>query len=164
MDAMDTRFNWMQVAERELGIAQFPPGASNPRIMEYHATTSIDAQNDKTAWCSSFVNWCFAQAGIPGTGSARARSWLDWGQAIDTPQPGCIAVLYREDPDSWKGHVGFFLRADNDHVYLLSGNQLEKVCVHYYPRTTVLGYRLPDAQYLPCADENAGRGAWMTRR
>jgi hypothetical protein len=30
-----------------------------------------------------------------------------------------------------------------EYVYLLSGNQLNQVCEHYYPLSSVLGYRLP---------------------
>jgi hypothetical protein len=56
---------------------------------------------------------------------------------------GCITVLYRDDPDSWKGHVGFFLRADSESVYLFGGNQLGRVCENAYPRESVLGYRWP---------------------
>ena len=127
----------------EIGVAQYPAGQSNPRIARYHAGTNLNGYDDKAAWCSSFVNWCLAQAGIAGTGSALARSWLEWGQPLAKPQPGCIAVLYRDDPASWKGHVGFYLRADAQHVFLLGGNQLGQVCEHFYPAESVLAYRWP---------------------
>jgi uncharacterized protein (TIGR02594 family) len=134
---------WMEHAELERGVSQYPPGQSNPRITEYHHHTNIAGYDDKASWCSSYINWCMAQAGIQGTGSALARSWLEWGEPVDTPRYGCIAVLYRDDPNSWKGHVGFFLRADHEHVYLLGGNQLEQVREHFYPLASVLGYRWP---------------------
>jgi len=38
---------------------------------------------------------------------------------------------------------GFFLRADAQHVHLLGGNQLEQVREHFYPLSSVLGYRWP---------------------
>ena len=132
---------WMAVATRELGVAQFPAGQSNPRITEYHAGTNIRGCDDKASWCSSFVNWCLAQVGIAGTGSALARSWLQWGQPLEQPIPGCIVVLYRDDPQSWKGHVGFYLRHDEQHVCLLGGNQLGEVREHPYPMESVLSYR-----------------------
>jgi uncharacterized protein (TIGR02594 family) len=133
----------MTVARAEMGVAQYPAGHSNPRITEYHADTNIRGYDDKASWCSSFVNWCLAQAGIVGTNSALARSWLDWGEALDSPVPDCIAVLYRDDPSSWKGHVGFYLRHDESYVYLLGGNQLEEVREHCYPVGSVLSYRWP---------------------
>jgi uncharacterized protein (TIGR02594 family) len=135
----------MIVAAQELGVTQLPAGKSNPRITEYHADTNIRGYDDKASWCSSFVNWCLSQTGIIGTNSALARSWLDWGESLASPIPGCIAVLHRDDPSSWKGHVGFYLRHDDSYVYLLGGNQLEQVCEHFYPIGTVLSYRWPKA-------------------
>ena len=134
---------WLAVAAAEIGVAQRPAGQSNARITEYHGGTTIRGYDDKAPWCSSFVNWCLGQVGIAGTGSALARSWLDWGVPLAEPVPGCIAVLHRGDPAGWKGHVGFFLRADKRHVYLLGGNQLEQVGEQFYPLDSVLGYRWP---------------------
>ena len=141
--APQTAAPWLTVARAEIGVRTFPPGESNPRISAYHAGTNIQGYDDKASWCSSFVNWVLAQSGIKGTGSALARSWLDWGEPLDAPLAGCIAVLWRDEPTSWKGHVGFWLREDAAEVYLLGGNQLEAVREHTYPRLCVLGYRWP---------------------
>lgn len=134
---------WMTVAFGELGVAACGPWQSNPRITQYHEGTNIQGYGDKASWCSSFVNWCLASVGIDGTGSALARSWLAWGEPIDSPRYGCITVLYRDDPASWKGHVGFFLRIDGERIHLLGGNQLDQVREHDYPLESVLGYRWP---------------------
>jgi len=134
---------WMLVAAGEQGVRTFPPGQSNPRVTEYHAGTNIAGYDDKASWCSSFVNWTLAQVGITGTGSALARSWLDWGKALDEPVPGCIVVLARDDPAGWKGHVGFYLRHQAGQIILLGGNQLDCVCENSYPLDSVLGYRWP---------------------
>lgn len=92
-----------------LAWPQWPAGQSNPRITEYHDGTNIRGYDDKASWCSSVVNWCLSWAGLDGTGSALARSWLDWGVPLQELVRGYIAVLYREDPESWKRHVGFYL-------------------------------------------------------
>lgn len=136
---------WLQVAFAELGVAAYPAGSSNPRITAYHEGTNIAGYDDKASWCSSFVNWSLAQVGIEGTASALARSWLTWGEELVHPLPGCIVVLWRDDPTSWKGHVGFYLREDEGFVYLLGGNQLEQVREHFYPKGTVLSYRWPNS-------------------
>lgn len=135
--------SWLQIAFGEIGVASHPPGSTNPRITEYHAGTNISGYDDKASWCSSFVNWSLAQAGIQGTGSALAKSWLGWGEPLARPVVGCIAILWRDDPSSWKGHVGFYLREDDEFIYLFGGNQLEQVREHFYPKATVLGYRWP---------------------
>ncbi len=134
---------WLPIARAEVGVCAHPPGSSNPRITEYHGGTNIHGYDDKASWCSSFVNWSLGQVGIQGTNSALARSWLQWGHMLQAPIPGCIAVLWREEPASWKGHVGFYLRHDAEFVWLLGGNQLEAVREHWYPVSTVLSYRWP---------------------
>jgi len=136
---------WMAVALAELGIRRFPPGSINPRIVEYNNHTNLVGYDDKISWCSSFVNWCMTHAGIRGTGSALARSWLEWGRPVTRPVYGCIAILTRDDPASWKGHVGFYLRHDDEHVHLFGGNQLDEVRELAYPLSEVIGYRWPDA-------------------
>jgi len=67
---------WLAIAAAEIGVAAFAAGASNPRITEYHALTNIRGCDDKASWCSSFVNGSLDRAGLCGTGSALARSWL----------------------------------------------------------------------------------------
>lgn len=136
---------WLQAAHGEAGVCTFAPGSSNPRVTVYHGHTNLQGYDDKASWCSSFVNWSLAQAGITGTGSALARSWLDWGEPLEAPLPGCVVVLTRDDPASWKGHVGFYVRQDPGLglIYLWGGNQLDKVCENSYPLGSVLAYRWP---------------------
>ena len=66
---------WIDIAKGEMHQAEIPGPMANPRIVEYHATTSLKATFDEVPWCSAFVNWVMEQAGIKGTGSAKARSW-----------------------------------------------------------------------------------------
>lgn len=134
---------WIEIAEQEIGVKTFPLGHSNSRIEAYHKTTNIAGYDDKAPWCSSFLNWVFVKANYNGTGSALARSWLDWGTPLKTPRIGCVVVLERENPQGWQGHVGLFRRLDNDNIYLLGGNQLDQVREHFYPETSVIGYRWP---------------------
>lgn len=143
VDSADIEVDWMHAAIAERGVRRFPIGETNPRIVEYNNHTNLVGYDDKISWCSSFVNWCMARVGISGTGSALARSWLEWGNAIDTPCYGCVVVLTRDDPASWRGHVGFYLRHDADFIYLLGGNQLDEVGELAYPIHSVLGYRWP---------------------
>jgi uncharacterized protein (TIGR02594 family) len=137
--------NWMPITLGERGVRRFGPGESNPRIVEYNGCTNLVGYDDKISWCSSFINWCFAGVGIRGTGSALARSWLEWGHALESPVYGCVVVLTRDEPGGWKGHVGFYLRHDAEFVYLFGGNQLEEVRELAYPLEAVLGYRWPEA-------------------
>lgn len=136
---------WFQIAREELalGVAEVRGAIDNPRIIEYHATCSLRATNDETAWCSSFVNWCVIQAGFRGTNSAAARSWLQWdgGQVVQAPTLGCITVLSRGRP--WQGHVGFHVSETESRVTLLGGNQGNAVSQASFAKNRVLAYIVP---------------------
>ncbi len=150
---------WLVIAERELrtGVAEIPGPADSPRIVAYHARTSLPseyAREDETPWCSSFANYCVTEAGydsIEVTGSARARSWLVWGVGVAAEEPpyGAIVVLARgrgpqPGPEvlNAPGHVGFFFGfASDDEILVLGGNQGDAVTVLPYPMGRVLGYR-----------------------
>jgi uncharacterized protein (TIGR02594 family) len=68
---------------------------------------------------------------------------LDYGQKIRNPEPGDLVVFWREDPDSWKGHVAIFLSIDpeNKEIICLGGNQDGKVCIRQYSEEYVVGFR-----------------------
>jgi uncharacterized protein (TIGR02594 family) len=89
---------WMPAAIAECGVKRFRVGEINPRIVEYNNQTNLVGYDDKISWCSSFINWCLAGAGVRGTRSALARSWLDWGVALESPIYGCVTVLTRDHP------------------------------------------------------------------
>lgn len=136
---------WMKIARKEMGVSEIPGPRNNPRIIEYHDATELSSNDENTSWCSSFVNWCMKKAGIKGTKSAAARSWLKWGREpkSDDEFEGCVTVLWRGDPDGWQGHVGFLDDWDDDSVCLLGGNQGNKVSRAWFPVEKVLGYRVP---------------------
>lgn len=133
---------WFAAAHREIGVHEYPGPADNPRIVEYHQVTSLRASDDEVAWCSAFANWCMTQAGIRGTGSAAARSWLEWGRPLPQPRPGCIVVFARGS-DAAQGHVAFFVQHRGVVLDVLGGNQGNQVKVAPYAAQRVLGYRWP---------------------
>jgi len=132
--------NRFQIAKAEIGVHE-TRGGETKRILEYHATTTLRAQEDEVSWCSAFVNWVVKKNGEEGTNLANARSWLDWGESLKQPEVGCIVVLKRGDPPS--GHVGFYAGAgkDIDHILVLGGNQSDQVKFSQFPKSLVLDYR-----------------------
>lgn len=134
---------WYEIALEELAACVAEQGSgANPRILEYLATCSDleegEAERDSTPWCSAFVNWCLAQAGIKGTNSGWARSWREWGEPIDPPRLGAIVVWARgrTSPDApvVTGHVAFFVEDLGDSLLVLGGNQSDRVCIKAYPK------------------------------
>lgn len=96
------------------------------------------------AWCADFVNASLEKAGMPGTGSPAARSFLNYGQKVDKPEVGDLVVLTRGDPNSWQGHVGFYERTNPDgSISVFGGNTSNAVGSASYPADRVLGFRRP---------------------
>lgn len=132
---------WLVIARKELGTTEIASGKDNPRIVEYHSATSLKATDDETAWCSAFVNWCLKQAGVKGSNSAMARSFLSWGKAVEQPRLGCIVVFSRGQYP--QGHVAFYVGRDGNRIKVLGGNQSDKVCIVSSSTEQLLGYRWP---------------------
>jgi uncharacterized protein (TIGR02594 family) len=137
---------WLEVAVRELaaGVVEVPGHEHNLRILEYHGATSLKATTDEVGWCSAFVNWCLRQAWCKGTNSAMARSFAGWG--VQSPvRTGAVAVFWRGNPQGPMGHVGFVLDADtdNDLLYVLGGNQRNRVSVAACRANRLIGLRWP---------------------
>lgn len=136
--------SYYEIALLENGISEVVGKKHNPRVLEYHKSTTLEAKDDETSWCSSFVNWCLDQAGLKGTNSAAARSWLTFGEDVTkTPQIGDIVVFWRESKNSWKGHVGFYAGETLTHIEVFGGNQDNKVCFKKYPKLQLLSIRRP---------------------
>jgi uncharacterized protein (TIGR02594 family) len=141
---------WMDIARGELGVREGAGAANNPRVLAYYADAGhAGVKEDAVAWCSAFVGAMLKRAGYPNSGSLAARSYLQYGRKLDTPEPGCIVVFWRGSPTGWQGHVAFYVRGEGDRVRVLGGNQSDAVTEAGYPRSQVLGYRWPDA---PLAD------------
>lgn len=132
---------WIAIARAEIGQHEVSGSTSNKRILAYHASVDEKISSDEVPWCSSFVNFCIESAGLEGTNSARARSWLKWGKPIDAPEPGCVVVLSRGAPP--QGHVGFWIGATDTFVSILGGNQGDAVNISKFPASRILGYRMP---------------------
>lgn len=132
---------WLVTALGEIGISEVPGIAASPRIVEYDAATTLKATSDEVPWCSAFVNWCVAQAGLRGTGSAAARSWLKWGVKTP-PRLGAIAVFQRSASPTL-GHVGFLLDNYGGLLQVLGGNQGNRVCIKTFGPAALLDLRWP---------------------
>jgi len=131
----------IEIASRFLGAHE----ASDRRTLSSFFKKSLGKNIDpvSTAWCAAFANSVLSQAGIEGTDSLLARSFLDFGTPVDEPRRGDIVVLSRGN-SSWQGHVGFYQGKDeNGNILILGGNQGNKVSVRPFSPSKVLGYRRP---------------------
>lgn len=133
----------IQKALSQYGVTEVDGKVDNPQIVTYFEVLGYNGTelHDETAWCSAFVNWVSKTENYIYSGKLNARSWLTIGESTALPVQGDVVVLWRESPDSWKGHVGFFVKQTKRYVYILGGNQNNKVSIKAYPKNRVLDYR-----------------------
>lgn len=132
----------MEIALREYGVKEINPG-ENPRIVKY--STDIGntwvTSDDQVKWCSEFGNWCLKQAGIQGTNSGAARSFLTWGTPLTEPEFGCIVLI---GDAGVVNHFTFYVsevQGDPTKFYGLGGNQNDSVNITTFSKSRVISYR-----------------------
>ncbi len=125
------------------GTAEWPGAAHNPQVLDYFRKAGQPMPDDETPWCAAFVGTMLAECGLQGTGSLAARSYLKWGQKVapDDAGPGDVVVFWRGGKSGWQGHVAFFHRRAEGRIYVLGGNQGNKVSVAGYAPNRLLGIR-----------------------
>jgi uncharacterized protein (TIGR02594 family) len=129
----------MGIASSTLGLNERDQNAA---IQEYLKNGGVNLDPATTAWCAAFVNATLGKAGMKGTGSNMARSFMEWGQGVDEPQRGDLAVFTRGDPNGPYGHVGFFDGYNEDGtIRVLGGNQGDSVSYANYSPDALLGFR-----------------------
>ena len=116
------------IALSQVGVVEIPGAKSHPAIESYHAVTAAGAAPDSVPWCSSFMCWVMEQAGFRHTRSKRAASWRDWGVSCPPTRLGALLFFGAKDPAAGgSGHVGLSLGVTGSDVFLLGGNQRDRV-------------------------------------
>lgn len=131
----------IQQASFQLGVKEIAGDQDNQTIVAYAHDIGLKGINDdETPWCAIFVYWVLKKCGLPYSGDARALSFLNYGLAVDKPEPGDIVVFSRE---GGKGHVAFFLgySSDRNSLFVLGGNQGNSVSIATYNQSNLLGFR-----------------------
>lgn len=142
-DALIAATNPLEVAQAYLGMGESDSEEVKVLSEFIKRTTGQDVNPVTTAWCAAFVDAVLHSVKSKGTGRLNARSYLGWGVDVDdSPQVGDVVILQRGGPDSWKGHVGFYMGTDESgKVKVLGGNTSDSVDVGTYDPKLVLGFR-----------------------
>lgn len=113
----------LRIAESHIGVREAPGEANNPLIVSWGKAAGIDwYRKDADAWCAVAVGGWLAEAGLPTTSSALARSYMDWGIRIGEPIPGAVVVFPR-GPNPLYGHVGIVKKVNGDGtIEIVNGN------------------------------------------
>ena len=142
---VNTNFRILKKAMSEIGVKELSgPELNSPEIMKYFEKMGeLWVKTDETAWCSAYVNWVCMELGLEFSGRLDAKSWLNVGVFVKPieAEPGDIVILWREHPDSWKGHVGIFTRYRKLDVGMIGGNQDNQVKDKDYESERIVGVR-----------------------
>lgn len=148
---------WLVAARTYVGTREGPKEENNPTVVGWirnfgkNLRSRFARNNDSTAWCATFVSAMLDEAGVEGTNHALARSYLCWGRPT-RPRRGAICVIKKKTkgPDQGTGsragyHVGFLVHLSKNNIWLLGGNQRNRVSVQAFPkgRWNLAGLRWP---------------------
>ena len=129
-------------ALQDLGTKEIPGPSNNPKVMQFLTFLDPKIKEESASWCSAALNYWAKECNLPLSGSLAARSWLKVGKKTTTPTRGNdIVILWRESPQSWKGHVGIYFHHNKDEVWILGGNQSDEVNITRFPISRVLEFR-----------------------
>ena len=138
---------WMAIAETYLGISEIKGAKHNPDVVEMFALSGFSGvKDDETPWCAAFVGAVLHLAGLgrrDGINLA-ARSFESYGVGLPEPLYGCVGVKKRAGGKSWQGHVGFVVGANEAQIFLLGGNQGDKVSIAAFKRSEFTAFRWPE--------------------
>lgn len=132
---------WLEEAQKFIGLRETVGSASNPVIVQFWKDIKRGGiKDDATPWCAAFVGAMLERAGIRSSRFESAKSYLEWGELLKEPTPGCVVVFSRDGG----GHVGFVVGQDKaGNLLVLGGNQGDAVNVKAFQRSRVTGYRWP---------------------
>lgn len=135
---------WVAEGRRFLGLHEVKDAKKLDKALRLDAS--------EIAWCGAFVGMVIATA-LPSepmpANPLGSRNWLKFGQAIDAPQVGAVAVFWRGSKNGWQGHVGIVVGHDKTHLHILGGNQSNSVSIARVAKDRLLGYRWPRSYPLP---------------
>lgn len=144
---------YMTVAKAYLGTKEAPGTVNNPVVVKmFGLADHPEITQDAVPWCAAFVAACLKQGGFPNEVAKSLKLWAaaygKLGTPLKNPVWGCVGVKTRNGG----GHVGFVVAANAERVWLLGGNQGDKVSVASFPRSSFSAFRLPtgvDVKSLP---------------
>jgi len=137
-------YNYVKIAKEELGVTEIRGAGSNKRIEQYHRVAGGYHWKDDVPWCASFISFIMVKAGYHNLPKYpfRAKSWLNFGVSVGKPYYGSLAIKSRKGG----GHIGIVLGISSDerYLYILGGNQNDKVCIKKYRKSVFIDFRMPN--------------------
>ena len=123
-------------AEKLLGQKEIRGSQHNTEIVKlFKDSGNAGVTRDEVAWCAAYVGATLRRAGYLSTGSLAARSYEQYGKTLPGPQKYCIGVM-KQVNSGWRGHVGYVVDFNDKYVWMLGGNQSNRVKITRYSRNS----------------------------
>jgi uncharacterized protein (TIGR02594 family) len=123
---------WLVNAEKYLGVTEIKGTEHNKQILFFFKNAGVGwFKDDETPWCAAFISSCLQECGIPNPQTARALDFLKYGEVLNFPHDGAIAVMQRRNAKGKivGGHVGLVKgRLSDGRILILGANQNDSVC------------------------------------
>lgn len=150
----------LELAKTFIGQKRIPGSGTNPVIEDLFKEIGSKIRGDDESFCAAGVGACLKRTGhayVPAPQGQMARSYLNYGHALDEPEEGCIVVQWRVKPDSIWGHVEFVESWTATHLTVVGFNVGGAVVRRTIPRLKsnggrVLGYRRPVSTVTPARE------------
>ena len=140
---------FLQICEREVGQSDNPAGSNNVKYNTWYYGTKVESfDGDRYNWDTTFVQWCFNEAGYSlefKTGNAKnlltqyKRNMPD--KIVDKPDRGDIAII--NDRDTRRVVAGIIYNASSGSIGVYQGDSHNKVEKVTYDTSRVAGYIRP---------------------
>lgn len=140
---------FLQICEREVGQSDNPAGSNNIKYNTWYYGTSVESfDGDRYNWDTTFVQWCFNEAGYSlefKTGNAKnlltqyKRNMPD--KIVDKPDRGDIAII--NDKNTRRVVAGIIYNASSGSIGVYQGDSHNKVEKVTYDTSRVAGYIRP---------------------
>lgn len=129
------------------GLAEVAGAKSNPELLKILKKHLPDTSDDSSvSWCGIAMAEAAERAGykdlIPKDYFG-ARKWLNLSKKVEFEniKLGDVVVFWRGSPQDWRGHVGIYISHNDQNIFVLGGNQGDRVTIAPYAKDRLLGVR-----------------------
>lgn len=133
---------WLTIARSYLGEEEIPGPEDSAFIMGCfsHTLYPLNQVRDEVPWCAAFICRVLEEAGEVSTKSARALSYLNFGE--ESPLvPGALLVFQWPNGNH---HVTLLDHVIDDHeLACIGGNQQNRVKISIYLKRHLVACRFP---------------------
>lgn len=120
---------WVEEMARRKGLHE---NKNHTKLLAWLGSAGSAVDPAETPWCGDAVETAILRAlpdaAVPVNPMA-SINWLKFGKKLEQPAYGAIMVFWRNDPNGWEGHVGFYVGEDANHYHVLGGNQSNAITI-----------------------------------